>query len=643
MSQLLIFEKITPRELADLGAQIAASLDQKQGFRLGESTVISSYLHRTNFLHPGEIRILVNRDAGQGLLHRESPGQIIHVDIFHEPAVVKHQPLVLVLGEALQTYLDFYREPPGIPEQPGSHDQAEAREQEEIQEQAETREQIQEQAENQQPKIHELVKNQQSEIQELEDTREQAEIAERLATNRIQSYMDRIFLETGTGSGSLTELQANPETAAPGRGKPRKKNHVHLLCDRFAAADLALIPCLVAAVETGLADQGVEIRKVERIIHIERKSRQQAQSYMFGLEPDKYQFWDMATTLSTMLSSPEDVIELLESFMPGLFRRKQSLANLRNKHGPMRDIVIGMANAGLIRRGWFADSLTKEGRELLEFVVQHQRELESQMRKLLRQIPVSSARFQPVRTSNVRSKQKYYNYISKVTAPLKDAWLGNIAVPETIIQSAKSRFFQKRRLPLLTRDDIRVHQQVVTKPVDVCLVIDGSASMAGPKMKAVWQLAEHLLLTSRDRIAVVIFQRRKARVVIPFTRNYTRLKLSLRSSMHPNGLTPLADGIIEALDLIKNRHVRNPLLVLITDGVPTFGKWTLDPRKDALRAAGMVPATRARLVCIGVASNQEFLEELARQAKGSVYIVESLESRTTLIEIVRHEKKSLSL
>jgi magnesium chelatase subunit D len=248
-----------------------------------------------------------------------------------------------------------------------------------------------------------------------------------------------------------------------------------------------------------------------------------------------------------------------------------------------------------------------------------------------------------VRSSHLKNSQKHYAYTSKTTVPLKNAWLGSIAVAETIVQSAKNRFFQKRSAPLLTRDDIRVHQRVMSKPVDVCLVIDGSASMAGPKMKAVWQLAEHLLLSTRDRIAVVIFQRRRARVVIPFTRNYTRLKLSLRSSMHPNGLTPLADGIVEALRLIKNRHVRNPLLVLITDGVPTFGKWTNDPRKDALRAAGMVPSSRANLICIGVTSNQEFLEELAMQAKGSVYIADNLDEKTTLIEIMRQERKHQSL
>lgn len=577
MTQLLIFEKITLKQLVELGDQITASLNQKQGFRLGESTVISSYLHKTNYLHPGEIRILVNRDAGMELAHRATPGQIIHVDIFHEPAVVKHQPLAQILGETLQAYLNHRQERPSTVE------------------------------------------------------------------GLVYSYAERVHLETGTGSGTLIEFFADLASASQTSTKPRRKNHVQFLFDRFGSDDLALIPCLVDAVETELAVQSIEIRKVEKIVHIEKKTRQPAPNYLFGLEPDKFQLWDTATTLSTMLSSPEDVIEFLQAFLPGIFRPKQSLANLRNKHGPMRDFVIGMTNAGLIKHGWFTDTLTKEGRELLEFVTLHQRELESQLRKLLRQVPVPSTKYQAVRNASLKSRQKHYAYISKTTTPLKDAWLGSIAVPETIVQAAKNRYLHKRSTPLLTKDDIKVHEQVMSKPVDVCLVIDGSASMAGPKMKAVWQLAEHLLLATRDRIAVVIFQRRKARVVIPFTRNYTRLKLSLRSSMHPNGLTPLADGIVEALQLIKNRHVRNPLLVLITDGVPTFGKWTLDPRKDALRAASMVPLSRAKLICIGVASNREFLEELARQAKGSVYIVESLEERTTLIEIVRQERKYQTL
>jgi magnesium chelatase subunit D len=302
-----------------------------------------------------------------------------------------------------------------------------------------------------------------------------------------------------------------------------------------------------------------------------------------------------------------------------------------------------LTNAGLVKHGWFTDTLTKDGQELLEFVSLHQRELESQMRKLLRQIPAPKSKYQVVHHTNIKSKQKHFSYTSKTTMPLKDAWLSSIAVSETIVQAAKNRFFQKRSAPLLTKEDIRVHQQVMYKPVDICLVIDGSARMAGSKMKAMWLLAEHLLLTTHDRVAVVIFHGRKARVVIPFTRNYTQLKLSLRSSMHPNGRTPLADGIVESLQLIKNRLVRNPLLILITDGVPTYGKWTEDPRRDALRAASMVPLSKAKLICIGLESNQEFLEELTRQAKGTAYIVENLEDQTTLIEIVRQERKYQSI
>jgi magnesium chelatase subunit D len=576
MPGLLIFETITPEQLADLGEQIAASLNQKQGFRLGESSVISSYLHRTAYLHPGEIRILVDRDAGMELKYRETPGQMIHADIFHEPAAVKHQPLAKAMSDALNAYLSFTRAP--------------------------------------------------------ED-----------ALGMFQSYAERIYLETGTGSGALIDLVADTGSGGKNPRRPRRKNHIQLLFDHFAAGDLGIIPCLVDAAETELAAQSVEIRKVERIVHVEKKAKEPEPAYPMGLDPDKLQVWDTAVTLTTTLGGPEDASEFLQAFVPGMFRRKPSLSNFRNRHGPMRDYLVGLTNAGFIKHGWFTDTLTKDGQELLEFVMLHQRELESQMRKLLRQVPTPKSKYLVVQHTNIKSKQRHLSYNSRTTVPLKDSWLSSIAVSETIVQAAKNRFFQKRSIPLLTKEDIRVHQQVMFKPVDICLVIDGSASMAGSKMKAVWLLAEHLLLTTRDRIAVVIFNGNKARVVIPFTRNYTQLKLSLRSSMHPSGRTPLADGIVVSLDLIKNRHVRNPLLILITDGFPTSGKWSEDPRRDALRAASLVPSSHAKLICIGLESNQQFLEELTQQAQGSVYIVENLEDVTTLIEIARQERKYQSL
>jgi magnesium chelatase subunit D len=418
----------------------------------------------------------------------------------------------------------------------------------------------------------------------------------------------------------------------------KKKSHVHLLITELPPEHCALIPSLVDAIETELANQQIEIRKVENIVHVEKREQVDAPGF-FGLEPDQYRFWNLAMSLSTILSGPDDVIEFLQTFRPGPFHRKQPLSNLRNRNGNLRELILGIAEAGLIKRGWFADTLTKEGLELLNFMLQHQRELEAQLRRMLRKLPIPRSKYRSVKNTSLKSKHKSYAYISKTTESMKDSWLGSIAVPETLVTAAKNTLLEHRPALRIKREDIQVHNQEISHPVDMCLVLDGSASMVGPKMKAVRYLTEHLFLVTRDKLAVVIFQGRQARIAVPFTRNYSRLKAGLKS-LQPRGLTPLADGILKSLKLIKNRQVRNPLLILITDGVPTAGKWTINPQQDALQAAEMIKETRAKLVCIGVASNQEFLEELADKAKGNVYILESLDDHATLIEIIHKERNA---
>lgn len=577
MSQIPLLEKLTPEQLRDLGDQIAVSLAQKQGCRIGESAVASHCVHNVNPLRPGEIRIFINRDAGQSLARRETPGQVIHLDVFHESAPAKTRPLIMALAQTVRSYLLFRQKRPG----------------------------------NIDP--------------------------------HLRLLYESIFVQTGTGKGNLLELltaQEEQHQAQEDEAHGKKRNHVHILLTDLPSKDYALIPCLVDAVETEIACQGIEIRKVESIVHVEKKGPQQYPGGFLGLHPEEHRLWNLAMALSDILNGPEDVIDFLQVFS-GPFRRKKSLSFIRSKNGNLRSLILSMAEAGLIKRGWFVDTLTREGKELLNFVIQHRHELESQLRRMLRSVPVPRGRYRSVRNSHLKSRQKHYTYISKTTSLMKDTWLGSIAVPETLVQAAKNNILQKRPHFRITREDIKVHEQEISQPVDICLLIDGSASMAGPKMKAVRHLAEHLFLATRDKISIVIFQGRQGRVAVPFTRNYTRLKAGLRS-MQPQGMTPLADGLTTALNIIKNRHVRNPLLVLITDGVPTCGKWTTHARDDALKAAEMLKGTRAKLICIGVASNQEFLEELAQRSEGNVYILDSLEEHATLIEIVHRERRSHS-
>jgi magnesium chelatase subunit D len=563
-------QEFTNNNITVLAAQIYDNLSQNRGFRLGESTVASLYVHRPSKLQPGVIQVLVTHDAGQEQLHEKKPGQAIHLDIYHASAEVEIGPLVKRFSQALESWLDFQHLPAG--------------------------------------------------------TRRDS---------LFSSLTSRIILQTAIGDGKLTEIL--DQLSVQKKARHHNKNHVHMVLQHFSRDEYSLIPFLVDAVETELAQQGVEIRKVEKVLHVE--SQGPPPDISLGLEAEQQKLWRLASLLSSLFSSPGEGLEFLESFTLGMFRSRQLLANLRNKHGYLREMISDMAEAGLINQGVFANTLSKDGKKLLDFIAVHQQELESELRQAIRQISSSRSHYRSVRHSNVKSTQKEYSYTSKTTNAQQDAWLGNIALPETLVQASKHRFMEHRPRLAVGRDDIQVYRRQVNTPIDVCLLIDGSASMAGPKIKAVWQLAEHLLLTTRDRVAVVIFQEHEARIEVPFTRNYTRLKMGLRS-INPHGLTPLAEGFKKTADLIKNHNVHNPLVILITDGMPTYSRGSTHPQKDALQAAREFAASHAKLICIGVDVNRDFMEAVAFTGHSNLYIVDDLGERTALIEIARNEKKA---
>ena len=140
-------------------------------------------------------------------------------------------------------------------------------------------------------------------------------------------------------------------------------------------------------------------------------------------------------------------------------------------------------------------------------------------------------------------------------------------------------------------------------------------------------------------MAVVTFQEHSARVVAPFTRSQSVLSKGL-ATINPGGLTPMASGIMMALDLIKKSRVHNPLLVMITDGIPNAPLWTLDAKADAIAAVANLPAQKIHFICIGVESNALFMEKLSKSGEGSVYLVDDL-NKENLINLVRYEKKAM--
>jgi magnesium chelatase subunit D len=184
---------------------------------------------------------------------------------------------------------------------------------------------------------------------------------------------------------------------------------------------------------------------------------------------------------------------------------------------------------------------------------------------------------------------------------------------------------------------VHVYLRSGDQPLNICLLIDASASMAGRRILAAKHLARHLLVSTRDRIAVIAFQERDVRVYVPFTRDYAQVEEGL-SCIQPMGLTPLAHGLSQSLDLIRDSRVRRPLLLLITDGIPTVAKWTIDPLSDALEAARHVGQGRIPFGCIGLQPSKRYLEELARAAGGTLHVVEELDE-DALVTIAHSERQ----
>lgn len=143
-------------------------------------------------------------------------------------------------------------------------------------------------------------------------------------------------------------------------------------------------------------------------------------------------------------------------------------------------------------------------------------------------------------------------------------------------------------------------------------------------MRAAKTLARHLLLTGRDRVAVMAFQERAAFLAVPLTRNFAAAERGL-AGVSPAGLTPLSAGLGAARAYLQRSHARNPLLLLVTDGIPTVaGGGGRSPLQEALEEADRLRGSGIALCCIGLEPNERYLTELAHRAGGRLHVVSEL-------------------
>ncbi|HZJ85380.1 MAG TPA: VWA domain-containing protein [Syntrophomonadaceae bacterium] len=586
---MVLGENTNIDKAASVGNYLALYLGQDQGVRLGESVVVSRKAHAKmpEKRIKGQIKILQNRDAGKTYLDFVDIDQVVHIDIYHKPGEIDPVLITQAIFFNFEQYF-LERDP--------------------------------------------LLK-----------------YAEEERFKMLSEYMNKIFITTNRGKGTMYDLFQS--IVKPITEEDEGFDHVHILA-RLNREDYYLVYVIAEAVEEVVLGSEVKLARVHNLSHGNQKEIEDNFAGYIKLPwkklkgqkaralPDKENVNQLILKLAEKFGGVDEIEEFMESYSTNIFKRK-GIDQQKKKWGDVEHYIEQLEELGLLKNTPFGTIMTRRGLELTDYVINHKCELETEIRKNMRKIPAGgTSRFRKVGQMDPKttSSIELINRNKTINDP-DSTWSGELAVPETVVQAVKNSFMRGDKRLNIQKEDLHFYKKRIYTPIDICLLIDASGSMAGDKRQAACYLAEHLLLTGKEKVAVITFQERSSQVVVPFTRDHSLLRKGL-ASISPAGLTPLASGIVTAVNLIRENRVRNPLLVMITDGVPNAPLWTLDASSDALEAASFIPEAKIHLVCIGVESNRIFLEKLSNRAKGVLYLVDDL-NKDNLINIVRHEKKSL--
>jgi len=550
-----------------------------RGLRIGETTVISRRVHVIYPEEPDEIKVVINQDAGCAFYSRLKKNEILHIDIFHELGEIDHRRVAERVKYAVHEYF-------------------------------------------RNPMFHH---------------------AKGLLFPTASELLDLIDMQTGSGGGRISG------SLNYGRRFSLRKahyNHVHLAA-MLPDNCLAVVFYIVSAVEAELADQGVEIRRVERISHLEGKGKADLSPYSAifdshlneaGRRPTDRDWHslnqesrvDAVASMAEEFGGRVNMAKLLES----LTSSGSIPPDIRSDVGDLDEVVERLTFFQLIGREMGKFTLTPKGTEVRSILTSYASEIEAAIRRLIRKMPIVR-KFPRYEEGRFNKKARgEAPRIAKTARTLKEGeWCDAIAVPETVLSSLVRQQVEGVTSMRFLREDIQVYRRRPAHPPEICLLIDASASMVGRRIRAAKYLIRHLTMACRVKISVLTFQERDVKVHIASTRSKKAIEEGVRR-IQPAGLTPLAAGIADTLDFIKAKKLKDVLLILITDGIPTMNRWTADPARDALTAAKRIADSKIAFMCVGLQPNRDFLSRLVDVAHGKLYIVDEFD-KDILVNLVR--------
>jgi magnesium chelatase subunit D len=558
------------------------------GARVGETSVASVRVHTLDPSRPGIVTVLADRDAGRTFYGRRRSDEVLHIDVFHAVGEVDCRLAASAVRSALAAYrIDF-------PAPPGAADP------------------------------------------------------------------DLFDVQTGAGGGRISGEVSSGRRPSLLRAH---KNHVHV-AGRRVGGDAGVAFYVVHALEQAIAACGLDLRRVDELASelagagagwddlSPYASESDTRLREGGARADpgpgagagrsggpasvaREALLLQAADLADEMGGTTAVQELLTAL-----GEARPIHELRapSWSGPrLRDALSRLQRQGWVEVGGGRFRLTERGRALADLYRHHLREVELALRAAARRIGAvsggdGSGRGRRPAEPGVRGSRR------SVRPRTPGLPIGELAVSETAVAAVRRSAAGDRRLRV-GAEDLHVTTRLRPRRADLCLLLDASASMEGGRMRAAKTLARHLLLTSRDRVAVMAFQERSATLAVPFTRNYAAAERGL-SRVLPAGLTPLAAGLAGARQYLRGSHAKRPMLLLVTDGIPTVSAAGGSPLEEALREAALFRDTGASLCCIGLEPNERYLAELARRAGGTLHVVAEL-APEVLADVARRERARL--
>ena len=202
-----------------------------------------------------------------------------------------------------------------------------------------------------------------------------------------------------------------------------------------------------------------------------------------------------------------------------------------------------------------------------------------------------------------------------------------------------------RRPPRSTLDRSSAASDVYKR--QILFVVDASWSMAASeRMEATKGAIFSLLIDAyqrRDQVGLIVFQRDRARVVLPPT---TSVELAQRAlqDLPVGGKTPLSSGLFLAWQVLENARRRDseirPLMILLTDGAGNVSMTGMPAMEESQRLAELFDQASMRSIVINMehaAFDRGLAQKLADALGGICYNAVSythLRAHETVLDLV---------